>query len=168
MDWSLLSSPLLSPLKVLHLGHAWHKWTSLAPHTSHATFSLGSRAVVPSPACSLCWFFLHLSPRATLSPSSSTLPRRLAPISFNTLAPLPLASSWVKTMGSTAAHQTAGDRVVICPSTHQPFPGHSSGNGCVILKYCSCKGTTFLATTFPPLAPSHLGCCLGTAMTSCC
>lgn len=89
------SSSSVQPSLVPHFhpSPTWHKWTSLAPYTRHVPFSLGSRAVVPSSPCSLCWLFLHLFPQ-NHNPSSSTLPRKLVSLSFNTQAFLPLASSW--------------------------------------------------------------------------
>lgn len=44
---------------------------SLAPHASQAPFSLGSRALGSSPACSLCWLFY---PRCPPEPLPALLP----------------------------------------------------------------------------------------------
>lgn len=118
-DRLLLSSPLLSPLEVCTTKPSLAQMDfPHLPHTSHAPFSLGSRAVIPSPACSLCRLFLHLSPRATTllhPPDQEAGLYKLQNQGF------PASGSHL----GTVAHQTAGDRVSylsLSPPAARPLP----------------------------------------------
>lgn len=143
-------SALSALLEVRTPGSIWHKRTPSLPTPA----SLGSRVLGPSLAGSLCWL-VHLSPRATSSSSSSsTQPRRPACGSFNTQAPLPLASGWVQTRRRTAGRRQRWLSV----------PQPASSALATVLAMTLLSQTTVPAgevpphspaTTFPPRASSN-------------